>query len=169
VLTTISFFRSTPIETAADPKRVKDRNFLNVVASTPLVSIDLIVRNEEGHVLLGKRTNRPAKGYWFVPGGRIRKNERIVDTFERISESELGLRFELKNANFLGVYEHLYDDNFFGEEDIGTHYVVLAYECRLDSGAQILLDAQHSDVRWWDVGDLLDSDSVHVNTKAYFD
>ena len=41
--------------------------FKTVVASTPLVSIDLIVRNRQGQVLLGLRTNRPAQGGWFVP------------------------------------------------------------------------------------------------------
>lgn len=147
---------------------MKDKRFLDVVASAPLVSIDLIVRNEDGQVLLGKRTNRPAKGCWFVPGGRIRKGERIAKALERISESELGLGLQLKDAEFLGVYEHLYDDNFLGEEGIGTHYVVLAYACRIDSVTRIRLDDQHSEIEWWDVGKLLQCALVHVNAKAYF-
>ncbi|HSS66429.1 MAG TPA: GDP-mannose mannosyl hydrolase [Gammaproteobacteria bacterium] len=145
-----------------------DRNFLSVVASAPLVSIDLIVRNEAGQVLLGKRTNRPAKGYWFVPGGSIRKNERLAEAFERISGTELGHPLELKQARLLGVFEHLYEDNFFGADDVSTHYVVLAYQCRLDRAARIVLDGQHSEARWWEVSELLDSASVHMNTKAYF-
>jgi colanic acid biosynthesis protein WcaH len=132
------------------------------------VSIDLIVRNEDGQVLLGKRTNRPAKGCWFVPGGRVRRNERIVNAFERISGTELGIPLTLKNADFLGVHEHFYDDNFLGEEGIGTHYVVLAYACRIDSSVRFLPDDQHSELAWWDVGELLRSPPVHVNTKAYF-
>jgi len=147
---------------------VKNKAFLNVVASAPLVSIDLIVRNEEGHVLLGKRVNRPARGYWFVPGGSIRKNERIVDAFERISRDELGNPLEQKDARLVGIFEHFYDDNFLGEDNVSTHYVVMAYECRLDPAARIVLDGQHSEVKWWNVEELLDSASVHVNTKAYF-
>lgn len=145
-----------------------DNSYLNIVAATPLVSMDLIVKNDEGQVLLGKRMNRPALGYWFVPGGSIRKNERMVNAFERISRSELGHPLKLEEATLLGVFEHLYEDNFLGEANIGTHYVVLAYECRLDTGAQIVLDGQHSEARWWRVDELLDSASVHVNTKAYF-
>ncbi len=142
--------------------------FLDLVATAPLVSIDLIVRNADDRVLLGKRTNRPAKGFWFVPGGSIRKNERITKAIERISKTELGHPLKLKEARFLGVFEHLYEDNFLDAEDVGTHYVVLAYECRIDPAAAIELDGQHSEARWWDVNALLENDSVHENTKAYF-
>jgi colanic acid biosynthesis protein WcaH len=52
---------------------LRPEDFATVVRSTPLISIDLIVENESGEFLLGKRTNRPAQGYWFVPGGRVQK------------------------------------------------------------------------------------------------
>ena len=145
-----------------------DEKFLRLVATAPLVSIDLIIRSEDYRVLLGKRTNRPAKGYWFVPGGSIRKNERIASAFERISKTELGQPLTLKEARFLGVFEHLYEDNFLGADGVDTHYVVLAYKCRIDSSAPIKLDGQHSEARWWDVDELLESESVHEKTTAYF-
>jgi colanic acid biosynthesis protein WcaH len=43
--------------------------FSTVIKSTPLVSIDLVVKNNRGQTLLGQRLNKPAKGFWFVPGG----------------------------------------------------------------------------------------------------
>jgi colanic acid biosynthesis protein WcaH len=36
--------------------------FKTVISSTPLISIDFVVKKSGGKVLLGKRTNRPAKG-----------------------------------------------------------------------------------------------------------
>jgi hypothetical protein len=39
--------------------------------SAPLVSFDLIIRDPDGRALLRLRTNDPAKGFYFVPGGRI--------------------------------------------------------------------------------------------------
>ncbi|MEG1251614.1 MAG: NUDIX domain-containing protein, partial [Citrobacter sp.] len=57
--------------------------FQTIVQNTPLISIDFIVKNERDEVLLGKRVNKPAKGYWFVPGGRIFKNETIFQAFKR--------------------------------------------------------------------------------------
>ena len=147
---------------------MNDKDFLNIIAVTPLVSIDLIVKNRTGNVFLGKRVNRPAKGYWFVPGGRIRKNEHLHEAMERISESELGVTITSDAAKLVGAYEHIYDDNFFGEKGVNTHYVVLAYECHLENGIQITLDHQHSEAKWWRIEDVLRSSEVHENTKAYF-
>ena len=90
--------------------------FLSIVAATPLVSIDLILRSERGRVLLGRRVNRPAQGFWFVPGGRIRKNERIKDALRRISRAELGI--EIEHAELTGVFDHIYEDNYFGAPGI---------------------------------------------------
>lgn len=47
--------------------------FATVVHCAPLISIDLLVQNAQGEYLLGLRNNRPAQGYWFVPGGRVKK------------------------------------------------------------------------------------------------
>ena len=52
-------------------------DFAQVLRHTPLVSIDLIVRDRDRRVLLGVRVNRPAQGSWFVPGGRIYKYESL--------------------------------------------------------------------------------------------
>ena len=141
--------------------------FRTVVRSAPLVSIDLVVINSQGQVLLGQRTNRPAQGFWFVPGGRILKNEAMAAAFLRLSKAELGLASELGDAEFLGVYEHFYTDNFSGT-DFSTHYVVLGYRLVHDLELNSLPDAQHHSYRWFDVAELLASVQVHDNTKAYF-
>ncbi|HCG2922859.1 MAG: GDP-mannose mannosyl hydrolase [Tolumonas sp.] len=141
--------------------------FRTVVRSAPLVSIDLVVINSQGQVLLGQRTNRPAQGFWFVPGGRILKNEAMAAAFLRLSKAELGFASELGDAEFLGVYEHFYTDNFSGT-DFSTHYVVLGYRLVHDLDLNSLPDAQHHSYRWFDVAELLASVQVHDNTKAYF-
>jgi len=63
--------------------------FRTVVAATPLVSLDLVVQRASGEILLGERLNRSARGYWFVPGGRIRKSEHLDDAFRRLTHDEL--------------------------------------------------------------------------------
>ncbi len=141
---------------------------IDVIRYTPLVSIDLVVRDEDGRVLVGWRTNRPAQNLWFVPGGRICKDERIADAFRRISKNELGVALEQSQAWFLGVYEHFYADNFAERPGFGTHYIVLGYEVRLDSPLAALPDDQHEQYRWFSVAELLADPAVHDNTKAYF-
>ena len=82
--------------------------FAFIVRHIPLVSFDIIIKDPEGNVLVGLRTNEPAKGKYFVPGGIIRKNETLANAFARILQSEIGLKASLSEAKFVGVYEHLY-------------------------------------------------------------
>jgi colanic acid biosynthesis protein WcaH len=128
----------------------------------------LIIRNTPGEVPLGLRTNEPAKGFYFVPGGIIMKQERLHEAFARILKRDTNYDASLDDARFLGVYEHFYDANSFGDENFGTHYVVLAHEVKLANASALKSDAQHSEMRWWGERDLLVSDRVHENTKAYF-
>lgn len=144
--------------------------FRTVVSSAPLVSIDLIVQNADGRVLLGQRLNRPAKGFWFVPGGRIQKNETLDTAFARLTEVELGQRFERGQCRLLDVYEHFYTDSVFGGGTDGpdTHYVVLGYHLCLLPGVDLQPPVeQHGCYRWWSPQEMLDHPDVHKNTRAY--
>ena len=53
---------------------ISDDEWETIVANVPLVSVDLVIKHDDG-VLLGKRENEPGKGEWFVPGGTVFKNE----------------------------------------------------------------------------------------------
>ncbi|MCJ7959748.1 MAG: GDP-mannose mannosyl hydrolase [Pseudomonas sp.] len=145
--------------------------FKTVVASAPLVAIDLVVRNGRGDVFLGLRVNRPAYGFWFVPGGRIHKNENLDSAFRRITHDELGRTFERASARLLGVFEHFYDDSVFANAGAGpdTHYVVLGYCLELAPEETLLPPTeQHQQYRWWPQDELRFCQRVHANTRAYF-
>lgn len=147
---------------------VAREDWLQVIRRAPLVSIDLILRDDLGRVLLGLRSNRPAQHTWFVPGGAMRKAETLDAAFARIAADEIGLSLRRADARFRGVYEHFYDDNFAGAPGFGTHYVVLAHELTVAGlAARGPLD-QHRELRLFDVDELLARDDVHANTKAYF-
>ncbi len=149
-------------------QRLDTELFRTVVAHTPLISIDLIVRNPQGQVLLGQRVNRPAQGYWFVPGGRVRKDERLAEAFNRLVQEELGLTScRMQDALFLGPFEHFYTDNFSGD-DFSTHYVVLGYQLDIAELPVQLPHEQHHAYRWFSVDELLNSSDVHLHTKQYF-
>ncbi len=150
------------------PAYLRHDELRGVVRLAPLVAIDLIIRNARGEILLGLRNNEPAKGWYFVPGGMILKNERLSDAFARILKRETGLTAAIEDSRLLGVYEHFYANNRFGEAGYGTHYVVLGHELKIDDTAALKADDQHRELRWWTMSDLLASPDVHHNTKAYF-
>jgi colanic acid biosynthesis protein WcaH len=139
--------------------------FKTVIASTPLLSIDMIVRNNKQEVLLGRRINKPAQGFWFVPGGRILKGETLELAFKRLLKAELNI--VSRPAEFKGVYQHFYDDNMSGN-DFGTHYVVLAYEIQINDSLGALPNEQHGSYKWLPVSELLKDECVHKHTKWYF-
>ncbi|MCA1922427.1 GDP-mannose mannosyl hydrolase [Buttiauxella noackiae] len=142
-------------------------DFATVVRATPLISIDLIVENQAGEFLLGQRTQRPAQNFWFVPGGRVQKDETLERAFARLTEAELGTSFTLPDGEFYGVWQHFYNDNFSGA-DFSTHYIVLGFRLRVDAEHLPLPKAQHSDYLWLTPEQLLAHDDVHENSRAYF-
>lgn len=145
--------------------------FAQVIDRTPLVSLDLLVENGQGEFLLGLRTNRPAQGFWFVPGGRVRKGETLAQAFERLTLAELGQTFSLQDAAHQGLYEHFYSDNVFADapayEHMSTHYVVNAFKLKIGTDYVLPLK-QHSAWRWRTPEQLLHDPQVHEHTKWYF-
>jgi len=142
---------------------LNDTTFKTIVDSAPLISIDILLKND-GKVLLGKRVNQPAQGYFFSTGGRINKNESIANAMARIASNELNL--ELKYVpKFIGVFEHFYDDSIY--KNVSTHYVNLAYEYEVEEIPDLPAE-QHSEYQWFTIDKLLESKQVHKYVKDYF-
>jgi colanic acid biosynthesis protein WcaH len=149
------------------PKDLKE-----IIRNSPIPSIDLIVKNPEGRILLGMRRNAPAQDTWFVPGGRVRKDEATDTALRRIIKHELNLDSrELANNTRPSFYtnaEHFYPDNVFDDSAFGTHYVVRAYLVDADPEIESLPTEQHKEYRWFDPNELISDDRVHRYTREYF-
>ena len=140
-----------------------DITFKTIIDSAPLISIDILLKKGD-KVLLGKRVNKPAQGYFFSTGGRVNKNETIDSAMARIAKNELNI--ELKyTPKLIGVFEHFYDDSIY--ENVSTHYVNLAYEYEVEDALDLPAE-QHSEYQWFSIDELLESKQVHKYTKDYF-
>ncbi len=148
--------------------------FENLVSKMPLLSIDICILKKRS-ILLGKRKNSPAKDFYFVPGGRIRKDEDIEKALNRILINEIGYKFneqKINNKKFLGVFEHFYNDNFMGNSKFGTHYVVLAFLLRYEDIEKVVnIEAahdQHSEYIWIELDKEVSSTlKIHRYTLDY--
>jgi len=129
-----------------------------IVENAPIVSVDLLVECPAG-IVLGKRTNEPASGEWFVPGGRLHKGERLHDAVHRIGSAELGVDVEIQDQ--LGTFEHFYETSEAGYE---KHYVAHGFHVRT-ADTVFDPDTQHSAVA---VFEELPSE-LHDYVKAYVD
>jgi colanic acid biosynthesis protein WcaH len=80
------------------PRFLNKDEFAQVVRNTPLVSIDLIIRDPDQCVLVGLRSNEPAKGKWFVPGGVVRKCEPLADALPELLRKSLNRHYGPGNS-----------------------------------------------------------------------
>lgn len=148
---------------------IPTEDYHKVVKLTQLVCVDLLIKCDNKY-LLGKRTNNPAKGLFFVPGGKIYNNETIPMGLKRVAKNELGLQVSDDDVKCLGLYEHFYDNNFMNNT-IGTHCVVIAYEISIDNIDDIdlsLFASQHDDMKWLSKKEIFYASEVHKYVKEYF-
>jgi colanic acid biosynthesis protein WcaH len=144
-------------------------DFKRAVDALPLVSVDWVLLNPAGQILLGQRRNAPARHWWFTPGGRVRKNEPLSRCLQRVAWAELGLQAnDVHGAKLLGAWDHFYQDSAFST-DVSTHYVNLPHVLRLPYSLDLnpLPSDQHSAWRWQDVQTAAVAHDVHPYVRIY--
>ena len=144
------------------------KSFLNIIDKTPLCSIDILIKLKNKY-LFGLRKNRPAKNYYFVPGGRIFKNENYKLTIKRILKDELGLYIKDIKYKIIGIYNHIYKDNFFNVRKINTHYFVCAIKIQFNNELMISPDNQHKKFIFLTKTQAIKHNRVHKFTKIYLE
>jgi colanic acid biosynthesis protein WcaH len=137
---------------------IPDEEWETIVRNVPIVSVDLVVECPDG-IVLGKRSNEPAKGEWFVPGGRVHKGETRREAVHRVAEEELGISAEIVES--LGAFEHCYDTSDI--DGVGTkHYLANGFVVETEE-RRIQRDDQHSEIRAFESA----PDSLHPYIQTY--
>lgn len=109
-----------------DPRRgLPQECFLFVSRLTPLVNVDLLIRDALGQVLLTWRDDPIFGRGWHVPGGCIRLGERFSDRIVAVASGELGAGVAFEPVP-LGVFETIDDGR-----PSRTHHVSLLFGCTL--------------------------------------
>ena len=147
---------------------IKDSEWKICVQNVPIFAIDLIIYFNDRKLLMGKRINNPAKNYFFVPGGRILKNESRKDAFKRITKDEIGKSFDINKSKFLGIYEHFYSNSIWEGTNISTHYIVEARYLKFEKYNQnkFNLSSQHSSLELIDLENY-DPNLIHNYSLTY--
>lgn len=92
---------------------------------TPLINVDLLIKNEQNQTLLTWRDDGYYKPGWHVPGGIIRYKEAIADRIRAVAKIELGTEVEFK-AEPLALNERIHPSR----KERG-HFISLLYQCFL--------------------------------------
>jgi ADP-ribose pyrophosphatase YjhB (NUDIX family) len=105
-----------------------DELFYFISRTTPLVNVDLLIKDENGRTLLAWRDDQYAGRGWHVPGGIIRFRETLETRIEKVAESELGV----SAISFEPVPVAL-NQVITPEREIRGHFISLLYRCFLSS------------------------------------
>ena len=149
---------------------ISQEEFTRAVNALPLVSVDLLVLNGKGKLLLGRRKNRPAKDFWFTPGARIRKGEPTHEALARVWREELGQNSPVPGLCLIGAWDHFYADSAFSS-DVSTHYVNLPHLYEIDGDGVSFIDAlpseQHEAWQWLSLEQAAIAEDVHKYVRVY--
>ena len=122
--------------------KIKEDLYKDIIHALPILCVDLLIKNSDGKYLLHLRDNEPLKNEWWVPGGRVYKEEKIYCAASRKCKEELGL--VITNWKVVGIYEDTYDRNSFNTPTI-FHGVSIVLTASKDVDEnEIILDEQSS-------------------------
>jgi colanic acid biosynthesis protein WcaH len=119
--------------------------FDQILQHMPIACVDVaIVYN--GCVLLVRREDAPARGQWWVPGGRVVKGETMRQTARRKAREEVGLDCHV--GPIIHTAETIFPD---GPRGIPVHSInacFLLYPTHDSAGPAVKLDTHHAEWRW---------------------
>jgi len=69
----------------------------------PFVTVDIVIHHEKSFILI-KRKISPYKNKWHLPGGIVKKQEKLREVVRRVVNDEVNL--DAKIETFLGTYEN---------------------------------------------------------------
>lgn len=119
--------------------------YRRVLSTMPIVCVDCLVVNDDGKYLLVKRSNEPLKGEYWTPGGRLYKNEKLVEAVHRKMREEIGV--DVIVVRNLGFFEEFFRRTA-EDADGGAHAICLLYLVKLKSH-NIRLDGQSREWGWF--------------------
>ena len=99
--------------------------FLFVSRITPIINVDLLIKNESDHTLLTWRDDGYYPPGWHVPGGIIRCKETFADRIRAVARNELGTEVDF-NPVPLAINEVIH-----GQRKNRGHFISLLYQCSL--------------------------------------
>ena len=131
---------------------IDDSLYNKIIDVLPILCVDGFIVDDD-KILLLKRNNYPAINEWWVPGGRVVKNELLCDSIIRKVKEETGLDVEILNQ--IGLTETIFETK---------HTVNVCFSLRVKSdNINITINSEHSEYKWFK----MDSLPININSELY--
>ncbi len=113
----------------ADPAQgLPEEVFYYISRTTPLVNVDLLIKDEAGRTLLAWRNDQYAGQGWHIPGGVVRFKETFETRVQKVAEREIGRKIDFDPVP-LALNQLIHPDR-----NTRGHFISILYKCFL-SGA----------------------------------
>jgi colanic acid biosynthesis protein WcaH len=133
---------------------IEVKEFQRIVKKIPICTVDVVIFNKDlTKTLIFKRKNNPLRGKFYSCGGRLFKNEALLNCAIRKVNDELGIAVDRKKIFFGGCMNEIFSNSVF--KNINYHAVNVYYGFIFmeTENIKIKLDNQHSTYRWLDLKD----------------
>jgi ADP-ribose pyrophosphatase YjhB (NUDIX family) len=134
-----------------DPRNayIEDELYKQILERMPIVCVDMLVLNDaRDKYLLVKRDREPMKGEWWLPGGRLIRDESPIDAVTRIAEREVGLGVKLLNP-LPQISSYRFPTSPY--DSVGVHSVNLGFLVQAAPNAEHLTFIDHTSTSFkWD-------------------
>jgi colanic acid biosynthesis protein WcaH len=93
---------------------------------TPMVNVDLLIKDERGRTLLAWRNDPYAGRGWHLPGGVVRLRETLETRVRKVALTEIGAPVDFDQEP-IAINQIIH-----GKKD-RSHFISILYNCRLSS------------------------------------
>ena len=102
--------------------------FYYISSTTPIINVDLLIKDENGRTLLAWRDDKyvDRKG-WHIPGGIVRYKETLETRIKKVAETEIGADIDFDPVP-ISINQMIHP-----ERETRGHFVSLLYKCFLSN------------------------------------
>jgi ADP-ribose pyrophosphatase YjhB (NUDIX family) len=120
---------SVLVKRVPDPSRgLPEEIFYYISRTTPLINVDLLIKDEKGRTLLSWRDDAYAGKGWHVPGGIVRFKESLETRIRRVAEGEIGTSMTF-DPRPMAINQIIHPSR-----GIRSHFISLLFKCFLPGG-----------------------------------
>jgi ADP-ribose pyrophosphatase YjhB (NUDIX family) len=134
---------------------------------TPMVNVDLLIKNKSGQTLLTWREDAYYGPAWHIPGGIVRFKETLDSRLNAVARDELDATIEF-NPVPLTVQQKIHP-----KRDVRGHFISILFRCSLTSNPDPLkkfVDGKPQKGQWsWHDKAPENLLSVHDSFRPYID
>lgn len=117
---------TTLLEAVPDPsKGLPDNVFYYISRTTPLVNVDLLIKDGKGRTLLSWRDDAHTGSGWHIPGGIVRFKEFFETRVKKVAEVEIGADIRFDPVP-IAIHQIIRE-----KHEIRGHFISLLFKCFL--------------------------------------